>query len=93
MTAEQIREVINTLRKGKNRGVYVVPSEEEIQSLYDRLSRGGVEITPDSGYYKNGHMVRLPDGTTVGYRPESGSGGATLDVVYPNGRKAKVHVE
>ncbi|GAB09160.2 hypothetical protein GOARA_029_00235, partial [Gordonia araii NBRC 100433] len=42
MTAEQIREVINTLRKGKNRGVYVAPSEEEIQSLYDRLSRGGV---------------------------------------------------
>lgn len=50
------------------------PAAEE---LFDRLTKGGTDITPP-GY--PGKRVRLPNGDTIGYRPKSKSGPSTIDV-------------
>jgi hypothetical protein len=38
-------------------------------------------------------MVELPDGTKVGLRDVSRSGGKTIDIVLPDGKVIKVHVQ
>jgi hypothetical protein len=84
-----ITQDIDALPLGRQPHVRTVASESELRALYDAWSRGGVDITP-SGY--NGTMVRLSDDTIVGWRNSSRSGGATIDVKYPDGTVKKVHV-
>ncbi len=69
--------------------VYTVPSETELRGLYDELSTGG---TPLQGSTYPGEAVTLPDGTFVGIRSTSISGGATIDVNQGGGAVWKVHV-
>jgi RHS repeat-associated protein len=76
-----------TLPPGDNPNVFVVPTEADLQSLYQQLSAGG---TPVQNSYP-GSMVELPDGTLVGIRPQSSSGGATIDV-NQGGTQYKVHI-
>ncbi len=61
-------------------------------SLFEELSQGGVDVTP-TGY--KGVQVELPDGTRVGWRSESLSGGPTIDVIPAKGsglKNLKVHL-
>jgi hypothetical protein len=77
------------LPEGRSNGVKTVSSEAELDQLFDKLSKGGTDVTPPT--YK-GTSVILPDGTRVGIRGASRSGGPTMDITLANGKQWKVHV-
>jgi hypothetical protein len=81
---------LDGLPKGKQPHVRTVGTEDELDSLYSKWSEGGNDITP-KGY--NGKLVELPDGSIVGLRNASKSGGATIDIKLPNGTVQKVHID
>jgi hypothetical protein len=86
-----IRADLKGLKDGKNpSSSKLVGSESELRALYDKWSSGGTPIQ-GSSYGKD--FVRLPDGTTVGMRPKSDSGGTTVDVTFPNKKHMKVHIK
>lgn len=95
LDAAQVESKVNAAtRPGRNSGVRVVDDENELRALFDELSVGGVDATPTTGAYaKGGKMVELPDGTTVGLRTTSTSGGPTIDITFPGNRLLKVHVK
>jgi hypothetical protein len=66
----------------------VVNSADELKNIFSQLSKGG---TPVPNSYP-GTMVQLPDGTLVGLREVSKSGGPTIDIFGPNDVKLKIHV-
>jgi filamentous hemagglutinin len=78
------------MKAGRSPGVKVVGSEAELDALYGRLGAGGKPATPPT--YK-GSMVELPDGTKVGLRGTSISGGKTIDIFMPDKTYTKVHIE
>lgn len=85
-----VREVLQeNTEPGRNKPNRQMATEEEIRDLYDRLAQEGRAI--DTGSYA-GRAVVLPDGTEVRIRESSSSGGTTIDVVFPNLRRMKVHV-
>ena len=56
----------------------VTGGQAEAERLFRELTQGGKDITPP-GY--PGTLLELPDGRgTIGYRPASKSGPATIDV-------------
>jgi hypothetical protein len=73
---------------GKQDHVREAPSDEAVRALADELMR-------DKERYKQGShpgdWVRTDDGTKVGLREDSGSGGPTIDLKFPNGDSWKVH--
>jgi RHS repeat-associated protein len=85
----QIERAVSSLSAGRSAGVYTVSNSAELQELFDELSVGGSRI--ENAY--PGQLVELPDGTTVGLRESSGSGGPAIDVNAPNGAQLKVHVD
>jgi hypothetical protein len=58
--------------------------------LFGRLSSSGKAV---EGTKYPGRLVELPDGTTVGLRAGSKSGGPTIDIKLPDGTLQKVHVQ
>jgi RHS repeat-associated protein len=80
-----IEDALAGLEPGNNPGVYVVDSPEELQQIYDELSSGG---KPVSSSYP-GEEVQLADGTRVGIREASKTGGPTIDI---NGGQYRIHV-
>ncbi|MEU5850941.1 hypothetical protein [Saccharopolyspora shandongensis] len=67
-----------------------VASAEELDALFTSLSAGGKAL--DKPTYP-GSMVKLPDGTTIGYRTKSKtSPDPTLDIKTPKNDKIKVHI-
>ena len=80
---------VKALPRGKSPNVFEVKTPAEMNNLFNELSRGGSPVTSS---YK-GTMVQLPDGTKVGMRATSKSGGSTIDVFSPDGSTAyKVHL-
>lgn len=78
-------------RKAKSGGVREVDTPEDLAKIAEEITQGG-EKDDSWGDYK-GEVYRLPDGTTVGLRRESSSGGDTIDIKSPDGlRKTKVHL-
>ena len=57
--------------------------------LHRTLSRGGTTIEVP-GY--NGSWVKLNDGTRIGLRDASKSGGRAIDIKMPDGTSRKVHI-
>jgi hypothetical protein len=51
----------------------IVGNLDDARALFDTLSSGGTEATP-AGYQEGGTLVRFPDGTQVGFRPNAGRG-------------------
>jgi hypothetical protein len=88
-TAADIESTMQGLPKGKSGAVRVVATDAELQSTFDAMSKGGKPITRP-GY--NGPVVELPDGTQIGLRGASKSGGRTIDIKYPSGTDGKVHI-
>jgi hypothetical protein len=86
--AGSVEGAVTSLSRGRSPGVYMVPSTHELDALFDELSHGGSPVT--SSY--PGQIVKLQDGTTVGIRNLSKSGGPAIDVKLPNGNLLKVHV-
>lgn len=90
LAGEQIAERLRELRRGINRGIREVDTEDEIFDLYEELAKGGTQIPVPDNYYDR---RILPDGTIIGIR-ESNDHGPTLDVKYPPGVSGpdKVHL-
>lgn len=79
----------NVGEPGENSGVRVLPGgENEARELFDRLTKGGTDITPPG---HPGTVIRMPDGSVISHRPTSKSGPPTIDVNVPglNIRKLK----
>ena len=65
-------------RPGRGNGVRELPGgQAAAQELYDRLTKGGRDITPPRF---PGKKIELPNGDRIGYRPSSTSGPPTLDI-------------
>lgn len=86
--ASSIDEAVSGLSAGRSAGVRVVNSAEELDDLFAQLSRGGKVV--ENSY--PGKFVRLPDGTSVGLRGASRSGGSTIDIVRPGQTPIKIHI-
>ncbi len=82
-----VEDALAGLTPGDSPGVYVVDSPEELQQIYDELSSGG---KPTGSSYP-GQEVELSNGTRVGIRETSRTGGPTVDVNTGSARY-KVHV-
>ena len=83
-----VDEILSGLRVGRASPNLEVDSVEELHAVFDELSAGGTPV--HSGY--PGKLVELADGTRVGLRGTSRSGGETIDVFKPDGSYRKVHL-
>lgn len=89
--ADARSEVRRTAEPYGNSGqAFNVKSEAELKSLFSRLTQNSEQINA-SGY--NGTMRILPDGTRVGLRGGSQTGGQTIDVFPRGGKPFKVHIK
>jgi hypothetical protein len=86
--SRSVDEILQNLSPGKTAPNLQVNSRQELQDVFDELTRGGSPV--DSSY--PGDLMQLDDGTTVGIREGSKSGGATIDVKLPGGGTVKVHL-
>jgi hypothetical protein len=82
-----IAGVVSELPDGTRQHVKLGGSEADVRELFGQLSQGGEVV--DSGY--PGRQVRLPDGTLVGLRESSRSGGPAIDIRLPGGQSIKIH--
>ncbi|QEN15458.1 hypothetical protein ACRDU6_24700 [Mycolicibacterium sp. ELW1] len=88
--AGDVHKRVDPLPPGKNRGVKVLPNAAAVEALYAELTKNGKQLP--SGTYKGEWQV-LPDGTKIGFRPDSKSGGPTVEIWNPDGSKMwDVHV-
>lgn len=88
-TEEDVKGVFRGLKKGRSAGVRTVDSGEELGEVFEELTRGGREVNAPK---YPGKTIELPDGTTVGLRGSSKTGGPTIDINMPDGSSWKVHV-
>jgi hypothetical protein len=70
--------------------VHTVPNELVLRELFAVLTDGATRR--DRPTYDGEWFVR-PDGVEIGLRSSSRSGGATIDVRYPDHHQRKVHVQ
>lgn len=92
-SAEEVVETVNGLtKKSRGKGVRETDSLEELTEVFEKITGGG-EIVDPPATYDNGEYVRLPDGTEIGMRQDSKSGGPTIDIKRGDtGRKIKIHL-
>ena len=88
--AEDVHKRVDPLPPGRQPHVKVLPNSTAVRALFDELTGNSVPAPPSS--YPGESRV-LEDGTRISYREGSKSGGSTIDIVYPDGTQAKVHVE
>lgn len=83
-----LAELIAGLPLGRNHRL--VESVQELNTLFARMTAGGTRIAKSE--YK-GAFVQLPNGTTVGLRSRSKSGGPAIDVnMVSRSRIVVIHV-
>jgi RHS repeat-associated protein len=82
-----IEDTLAGLTPGNSPGVYTVDSPEELQQVYDELSAGG---KPTGSSYP-GQEVELSNGTRVGIRETSKTGGPAVDINTGSARY-RIHV-
>lgn len=91
--AEDMRstgEYADGLPNGTSGHVKMVPDEAQLREDFDELTRGGTPVEW-SGY--RGTVYEMPDGTIIGLRESSKSGGPTIDIKWPDGSKpTKIHI-
>lgn len=81
---------LEQLPRGKSRGVHTVADAQAMQELFEQLTEGSTRH--DLPHY-DGDWFERPDGVQVGMRGSSLSGGATIDVRYPDNKIRKVHIK
>jgi hypothetical protein len=84
----RVDRVLSRLRPGRRAPHLEVDGPHDVANVWAELSVGG---RPIASRYP-GEQVVLGDGTEVGYRTASKSGGPTVDIVRPDGTRIKVHV-
>ena len=75
---------------GNSSKIRILPGgEDEARELLERLTKGkgGADITLPEHV---GHVIRLPDGSIIGFRPVSKSGPPTVDVKVSGVRPRKI---
>ncbi|MGO4599579.1 hypothetical protein [Terrabacter sp. 2RAF25] len=80
---------LDSLPRGKNSTIKLVESDDDLRDLTETLTRGATPLEP--GRYPGTRWLR-DDGVEVRLRESSTSGGATIDLVFPDGSKRKVHI-
>jgi hypothetical protein len=92
-SAEDVKEILrHGTRAGKNKPHREVDTPEDLEEVFEEITRGGTPAEIPNGY-DGRDAVRLPDGTEIGFRNGSGSGGPTIDVKFPgSGKPTKVHL-
>lgn len=87
---DDVRKILQQLRPGKNDPNRELDTPEEIRKFFEWLSKGTVGDLPHSGGFPR---MKLPDGTEVKLRPDSTSGGPTIEAVPPGKtRGPKIHL-
>ncbi|MGH9170160.1 MAG: hypothetical protein ACRD0Z_04740 [Acidimicrobiales bacterium] len=86
---QTVEQVLGNLPQGDQSFVRTVPDEAALQSTFDQLTEGG---TPTTWKGYDGSVYELPDGTQIGIRSSSSSGGATIDIRFPDGSINKIHI-
>jgi len=89
-TADKIQIELSGLPQGVSRNTKLVRSDSDLETRYQKLAKGGSDVTPAT---YPGTRTQLPDGTRIGLRETSSSGGRAIDIVYPNSRRARVHID
>lgn len=87
--AKDVHRIVDPLPPGKNEGVKVFP-RDSMRGLYETLTGNGTQIASQD---YPGVVRVLEDGTRIGYREGSKSGGPTIDINYPDGTLVKIHQE
>jgi hypothetical protein len=88
-TLEEVRKALRQLRRGRNAPHRELDTPDQIADFWDWLTRGAKDLPP------RGDTARktLDDGTEIDLRPDSSSGGPTIEVVSPgSGKNPKVHL-
>jgi filamentous hemagglutinin len=92
--SKSVREIVrgNTVKYGDSNQAFNVKSESDLIDLYNKITAGAKDATP-SGY--DGVSKILEDGTRIGLRNGSKTGGMTIDVnpAAGSGKPYKVHIE
>ncbi|MFS8057226.1 hypothetical protein QD357_31175, partial [Rhizobium sp. BR 317] len=88
--SSEVRSIVRESATQVEKNGFNVNSEAELESLFDKISAAGEE-TSAQGY--DGIMKKLADGTRIGLRNESQTGGKTIDV-FPKGGGSgyKIHI-
>lgn len=86
------QDILDELPPGRQKHVRTVRSDAELQRLWDEMIQGAEPI-PGRGGGKYEDWYRLPDGTEVGLRTGSVSGGRAIDIRLPNGAVRKIHID
>jgi hypothetical protein len=84
-----VDEVLAGLRAGRTPPNVEVDTPAELNRVFDELTEDGRPV--ESNNYP-GKFVELQDGTRVGLRAGSRSGGPTIDVFKSDGTYVKVHL-
>jgi hypothetical protein len=88
-TLDEARDALRQLQRGRNPPVREAKTPEELKEFWDWLTKGAKDLPP------RGDTTRkiLDDGTEVDLRPNSSSGGPTIEVQTPgSGKNPKVHL-
>ncbi|CPX57457.1 Uncharacterised protein [Mycobacteroides abscessus subsp. massiliense] len=92
-TAKDVRAALDPLPRGDGksltRDVRTTPSSNDLREQFRSLPEGAGR-GPTPGY--PGDQRILSDGTTIGLREKTNSGGPGIDVKYPDGSDQFVHV-
>ena len=80
---------LDQLPRGKNATTKVVDSERDLRDLFGTMTRDAARLDP--GTYPGTRWLR-EDGVEVRLRETSTSGGATIELVFPDGSWRKVHI-
>lgn len=88
-TAQDVQDALQQLRRGLNKPNREFDTPEEIQDFYDWLTRNTLGDSPPVGFPRK----VLEDGTEISLRPDSQSGGPTIDIKFPGAKGGpKVHL-
>ncbi|MFE4194428.1 hypothetical protein ACFRJ9_01045 [Paenarthrobacter sp. NPDC056912] len=86
-----IDDVLSRLPEGIQPGFKTVKNDAELKAVYDSLAPNSTPILNRTNY--DGTWVRRPDGSEIGLRNTSDTGGRTIDIVYPDKTYVKVHIK
>lgn len=91
LDAEGVDELVKErTRKGRSSKVRESDTPEDLAKLGKDLIEGGERSDEWEDY--DGDVYKLEDGTLIGLRNGSRSGGPTIDIRFPNAKQMKVHL-
>jgi uncharacterized protein YukE len=88
-SSAEIEQAMGMLPVGNQSWVHLVDTDRQLRELFAELARGGA---PAGIPTYPGQFVRVPDGATVGIRPDSTTGGATIDIRLADRTELKIHL-